>query len=171
MTTGSTDSDENTVSDGETVPETPSTDSLPLLTDPSDAQFSDLPDRPARAHRPIASKGAPASAKFPVENDYVSQHVRIGQLTLTVDNADFAYGIQCGIDYARECLQPAPTSMQELLNECIELFKSECKQGDEAEYATAFGELLGAICHLVNGTRRLDFRLGPKPINPWVNEA
>jgi hypothetical protein len=157
------DSDENTVSGDMTVPAKRSTDSLPELPD-----RSTLPDpsstAPAAPAAPVTS--APSdplpSAKFPVESDYIVQQIRIGRLALTVDNAEFVHAIQCGIEYARDDLQPPPRTTQELLNNFVEHLK-ECYGQGEDECAMLFGTILGEICHLVNGTKRLDFRLGPRP--------
>lgn len=154
------DSGENTVSGDMAVPAKHSTDNRPDLPD-----RSTLPDPSSAAPvAPVASAtpNALPSVKFPVESEYIVQQIRIGRLTLTVDNAEFVHGIQCGLEYAREDLQP-PRTTQELLNEFIQEHDNQCRGKGNCAYESLFGTLLGEICHLVNGTRRLDFHLGLRP--------
>lgn len=164
MATGSTDSGENTVSDGEILPENPSTDGETAPEEPSVASLFFGTDRSGRS----ASKKNRPRDQFPVETTYICQRVRIGHLMLRVDDAEFVHAIQRGIEHARTNVQPPPTTTQELINEFLKEFEAHCDENGEFEPSALFGKLLGEFCYLVNRTKHLDFHLDLKPAIPWV---
>ncbi len=149
MTTDFTESDEDAVSDGMTMPEQPCTDDLPH---PLDQQ--------------APSEKAPSAAPSPRKTTRVVEQIRIGNLTLTVDDPDFAYALQCGIIFAQHRYRRPETSMRHVMKRFLTWLEEERDEDGQIEdYTRWLGMVFGEISYLLTGVKRLhvDFnRSGPE---------
>jgi hypothetical protein len=169
MSTGSTDSDENPVSDGAALPEHPSTDSLadlPASENTDDAEgrdaaedfaSNDVDDCGDCDDRDDADGKRYILEPYPCKNSPIGEQMRIGRLMLEVDNLEFAYGMQRGLEFASKDsawrdYDGTPTiSMQELQDKMLK----QLEEGQATGYADAIGQLFGEICYLLLGTTRM----------------
>jgi hypothetical protein len=151
MTTGSPDSDENTVSADTTLPEKTSTDSLPAL-----------PSRKKSAGAADPGNNGGASKSFLDDEGPVLQRLRIGWLMMTIDNPEFAYGVQRGMEFASldcEWMDYDGTSaitMQEMHDK----MRHQLEEAQITGSTDALGVLFGEICYMLLGTTRMQVQFG-----------
>jgi hypothetical protein len=151
MSLDGTDSGENTVSDGVILPEKTTTDSLPDLSDPPE------PPGPDDSDKADDESSASESASSSRPKAEIHEYMRIGHLLLEVDNPEFAYAMQRGMDFAsKDCAYlnfdgHPEMSMQEMVDKML----NQLDEGLHTGEIDALGHLFDEICYLLLGTTRM----------------
>jgi hypothetical protein len=170
MSTGFSDSDENAVSAGNTLPENPSTDSLadlPASEDTDDAEDhgprNDVDDRDDDDDKRYTLDPLPG------RDNAIRQQIRMGNLLLTIDNPAFAYAMQRGMEIASQDVHflnfegKPEMSMHELLEEMQQQFE----EGQRIDEVDALGQLFGEICYLLLGTTSMQVQFSRRCRLVW----
>lgn len=92
----------------------------------------------------------------------VFEQIHVGNLTLTVDDPEFAYAVQCGILFAQHHYHKSTVSMREVLQRLVERLEDEMDENGHIEdYTRPLGEIFGEISHLLTGIKRLHVYFNP----------